>query len=108
MRIVEDTLRFFYSDNESQLETYSIFLFVASQFGYYSIFLYYTYQMKVIYDSAISVRQSGTDDEMVERLIAKRDKVRVIWLLLQFGLVISYIIEGFEQYYLRIKNEEPN
>lgn len=41
-RIVEDSLNFF--DPDSNLtHRYSIYLFVISEFGYYTILLYYTY-----------------------------------------------------------------
>ena len=51
MRIGEDTLNFAYPrDNKLLDHSSSIYLFVASQFGYYSILLYYTYQMQIIYN----------------------------------------------------------
>jgi hypothetical protein len=51
MRIGEDTLNFALPrDNKSLDHSLSIYLFVASQFGFYSILLYYTYQMQIIYD----------------------------------------------------------
>ena len=99
MRITDDTLSFVYTRDQSSLKHYSIYLFIASQFGYYSILLYYTYQMQITYDR---VHERQDDDLSEEEREAKRGvrkrKVRVLWGVMQVGLVISNALECLEKY----------
>ena len=87
LRITDDTLSFAYPRDKSPLKIYSIYLFITSQFGYYSILLYYTYQMQITYDR---VHERQDDDLSEEEREAKRGvrkrKVRVLWGVMQVGL----------------------
>ena len=107
LRVTEDTISFAYPQDHSPLEHYSIYLFTASQFGYYSILLYYTYQMQITYDRVHEPQEDNLSEEEREakRGVRKR-KVRVMWGVMQVGLVISYALECLEKYYLKIKKME--
>ena len=102
MRITEDTVRFIYNLNsqKSNFEKSSIFLFVASQFGFYSILLYYNYQMTLLHNCVIS----PSFDLSMSSIDIKRDfaqhkrKVKYIWVALQLGLVFSYAMKCVEMY----------
>jgi hypothetical protein len=104
MRISEDAIDFAYKDKDLK---YSIYLVLASQFGMYSILLYYTFQMKLLRDSVISQEDSVkmSDEEIMENISRKKFKARLIWGSLQIFLVISYAIKCIEQYYVKFLNE---
>jgi hypothetical protein len=67
--------------------------------------------MKLLHDSVISPK-FGPDmsaEDIQKSLASRKRKVRSLWLAGQAALVVSYTLECFEQYYLRIlKNGNPS